>query len=61
VSAVKALTWATEVGAADLNNVPPITPGAADLLRRLDFPIPPAAGAPVRPPVPAAGLLSPTP
>jgi hypothetical protein len=53
MSAAEAIAWATEVGAADVSDAPPLPSGAADLLRRLDFPIS-AAGALVRPPAPAA-------
>jgi hypothetical protein len=52
VIAADAITWAERVGAPDVDDAPPLPKDAAGLLRRLDFP---AAGTPVRPPVPAAG------
>ncbi len=58
MNAAEALTWAAEIGAPEPEDVPPLSSGAADLLRRLDFPIFPVAGAYARPPAPAAGSPS---
>ncbi len=54
MTALEALSWADEVGAAEVADAPGLPDAAAGLLRRLDFPIlPTAAGA--SPPAPAAG------
>lgn len=44
MTAVESMRWAETVGAAEIGDAPPLPEAAADLLRRLDFPIPPAAG-----------------
>ena len=52
LSAAEELCWAGEVGAPDIEPAPPLPDAAADQLRRLDFPVPLAAGA--TPPAPVA-------
>lgn len=39
MTTLDALRWATEAGACDASEAPTIPDAAADLLRRLDFPV----------------------
>lgn len=53
MTALDALRWATEAGACDASEAPTLPDAAADLLRRLDFPVVGAS-----PAVPATGTDS---